>query len=177
MKQVLLSILAIAALNAQAQFFSFDLTTYKTKLDEIGWGLDFNGGIHLKKSDKSNGNLMVGAGSGIHMMDGSPAKLYVPVYGQAIYYKANKFINPYVNARIGYGFYNGSANFIGKDQEVKGGGLYANIRAGAGIKGYNGFSAIPFIGCSYMQLRYKHIDANAVYDKILLNAGLSFFFK
>lgn len=172
MKQVLLSILTIAALNAHAQFFSFDVTTYKTKLDAVGWGLDFNGGVHLKKSENGKGNLMIGAGSGIHMMDGSPGKVYVPVYGQAIYYSAKNVINPYVNARVGYSFYDGSAKFIGKDQDVKG-GLYANLRVGAGIRGYNGFSAIPFLGCSFMRLK----GANESYNKALFNAGLSFFFK
>lgn len=174
MKQVLLSVLTIVALNAHAQFFSFDVTTYKTKLDVVGWGLDFNGGIQLAKSDKGRSGLMAGLGAGIHMMDGSPGKLYAPVYGQALYYKAKNVINPYVNARVGYAFYDGPAKFIGKDQDVKG-GLYTNVRIGAGIRGYNGFSAIPFAGCSFMQLREKG-GGNAIYNKFIFNAGLSFFF-
>ena len=174
----LLTILLILtiALKSHAQFFSFDFTGYKTKLDAIGWGLDFNGGIHLAKCDKSKSNLMVGIGSGIHMLDGSPAKLYAPVYGQVVYYSAKNVINPYVNVRVGHAFYNGGAKFIGKEQDIKG-GLYANVRIGAGIRGYNGFSAIPFIGGSFMRFRYDQVDAKAVYDKVLFNAGLSFFFK
>lgn len=175
MKQVLLTILTIVALNAHAQYFSFDFTGYKTKLDAVGWGLDFNGGIHLTKCDKTKGNLMAGIGSGIHMLDGSPSKVYVPVYGQLVYYNAKNTINPYINARVGHAFYNGGSKFIGKEQEVKG-GLYANVRIGVGIRGYKGFSAIPFVGSSFMRFRYKHDGANAIYDKALFNAGLSFFF-
>jgi hypothetical protein len=174
MKRILLTIFAITAIKAQAQFFSFDATTYKTKLDAVGWGLDFNGGIQLAKGDK--GNILVGIGSGIHMMDGSPAKVYAPIYAQAIYYKAINIINPYVNARIGYSIYDGPAKFIGKDQDVRG-GLYANLRVGAGIRGYNGFSAIPFVGCSFMRFKYKSADGKVFYDKALFNAGLSFYFR
>lgn len=165
--------LSMIALSSRAQFFSFDFTAYKTKIDVIGWGLDLNGGTHI---GKNNNGIMVGLGTGIHMLDGSPGKLYIPVYAQALYYKAKHVINPYVNARVGHAFYNGGAKFIEKDNDIKG-GLYANIRIGAGIRGYNGFSAIPFVGCSFMRFRYNQLGIKGNYNNAFFNAGLSFFFK
>lgn len=180
MKQILLAISLLYFSISHAQSFAtLDGTAYKTKLDRIGWGLDFTGGAFIK--DKHNNNkssLTVGAGVGVHVFNGSlPADIYAPLYLQLGYFNRGASISPYINARIGYGFYKGSADFIGKSGAVKG-GLYTNVRGGAGFRVTNKFSLTPFVGCSLIMLR-KFAGNQTVeqYNAGLANAGLVLFFK
>lgn len=179
MKILLLTVTLLLSIAINAQTFAtLDGTAYKTKLDRIGWGMDFTGGTLIK--DKHNNNktsLTVGAGIGIHVFNGSlPGDIYAPLFFQIGYFNRGANITPYINARIGYGFYKGSADFIGKSGAVKG-GLYTNIRGGAGFRMTKRFSLTPFVGCSLIMLRkFSGDEVLEQYNSGLANAGLCLFF-
>lgn len=177
MKRLLLIPIMLFTLNSFSQSFAtLDGAIYKTDYSKLGWGMDFTGGAFIKnKEDKNKASFMIGAGVGAYMF--TENDLYAPIFFTMGYFNGNKKITPYINCRIGYGFYKGSAKFIGKNEAVKG-GLYTNARAGAGFKVTSKFYATPFVGVSLIMLRKMNVGQSPTeYNNALFNAGICLFFK
>lgn len=177
MKQALLICAACITLNCYSQSFAaLDGNLYNTDDIKPAWGLDFTGGAFLKnKDDKNKRNFMLGAGIGVYRF--TENDFYAPLFMTCGYFDRSKKISPYVNCRIGYGFYKGSAKFIGKNEGVKG-GLYANARGGAGFKVSSKLHITPFVGITLMMLRKVQGTQTAEqYNSGLPNAGVSLLFR
>jgi hypothetical protein len=179
MKYLLLAFLLFYSLICRSQSFATLDNTYYYVLDAPrGIGIDFTGGAFLK--DKDNGykqTFVIGAGIGIHMMKGfGNSDMYVPIFAQIGYFNKEKKITPYINGRIGYGIYNGAADWIKESGAMKG-GLYSNIRAGAGFKLSRKFSLTPFLGASLLMFKKVTSGEQQTYNVGVVNAGLCFLFN
>lgn len=177
MKYLLLLTVICITMNCYSQSFaSLDGTLYNTDDIKPAWGVDFTGGAYLKnKDDKGKRSFMMGAGIGVYKF--TENDFYAPLFATFGYFDRSKKISPYVNCRIGYGFYKGSANFIGKNEGVKG-GLYANVRGGAGFKIGNKMHVTPFVGVTLMMLRkIQGAQTTEQYNSGLVNAGISLLFR
>lgn len=175
-KKIFLAFALLLSHESFAQSFaSLDASFYNTKDIKPAWGLDFTGGAIIKdRHNKGARTLTLGAGAGVYMFTQNDA--YIPLFATFGYFNKNKKITPYVNARVGYGIYKGSARFIGKNETVKG-GLYGNIRAGAGLKVTKHFYPTPFIGVTLVTLRKFNINQSpTIYHNGLINAGISLMF-
>lgn len=174
MKRLLLIIAIAFTLNSYSQSFAtIDANLYNTDDIKPAWGIDFTGGGFLKnKDDKNRRTFMMGIGVGIYKF--TRDDFYAPVYATGGYFNGNKKITPYINCRVGYGFYKGSAKFIGKNEGVKG-GLFANARGGVGFKITSKFYTTPFVGMTFMMLR--KIQTAEQYNSGLVNAGVCLLFK
>jgi len=153
-------------------FFSVDGNVFNTKGDKTGWGVDMSFGGNVK--DKGARSLMLGVGVGMYSFTENDP--YIATFATFGYFNRSKKIGPYINARIGYGFYEGSAKFVGVNEYVKG-GFYGNIRGGASFRVTKRFYPTPFLGLSLMTLR-KMVGKKVVnrYDNAIFNAGVSMIF-
>lgn len=150
MRLLLLLLLPCCSLG---QYFNIETEFLCTKLPAVRPGVIFSGGAFIKSEDERTFRL--GAGMGVFMIrDGDNP--YFPLFVEAGYYNKQKKISPYLNARIGYGFYNGSADFIGKDGYGKG-GLFTSVALGAAIKVAGRFAVAPAIGFNGFQIREKRL--------------------
>lgn len=179
MKYFLLSLLLTITVNSFSQSFATLDNTYYYVLDAPrGIGIDFTGGAFIKDKDNSyKPTFTIGAGVGIHMMKGfGNSDMYVPLFVQIGYFNKEKKITPYINGRIGYGFYKGAADWIKETGGMKG-GLYTNIRAGAGFRVSKKFSLTPFAGLSLLMFKKMTTGTPDTYSVGVGNAGICFFFK
>lgn len=164
--------LLLAQFSFSQGFFSVDGSIFNSKDIKPGWGIDMSFGGNVK--DNGSRSLMLGVGVGMYSFtQGDP---YAPVFFTFGYFNRSKKIGPYINGRIGYGFYQGSAKFIGVNEIVKG-GFYSNVRGGATFRVSKRFYPTPFIGITPMTLR-KMVGKKVVnrYDNTLFNAGVSLIF-
>lgn len=176
MKQLLFSFSILFAYQSFSQSFAtLDGSLYKTDYVKTGWGIDFTGGAFLNnKNEKGSPSFMAGLGVGMYMF--TENDVYIPIFATFGYCNSGKRISPYLNGRMGYAFYKGSASFIGRKETVKG-GLYANARGGAAFKVTRKFRAVPFIGLSLIMLRKVQAgQAGTEYNNGLVNAGISLLF-
>lgn len=145
--KLLLLVLLPACCSAQG-FATLETEIYNTKDISPGSSIIFTGGGYLKgKNDRS---LQLGAGIGVYIF--SPDNIYFAPFIQTGYFNPKKKISPYVNARVGYGFYNGSGTFA--EVHSNKGGMFTDIKAGAGFKVGRVLRITPTIGITGAVLRY-----------------------
>lgn len=110
--------------------------------------ITFSGGGFVDQ--KGDAAFMLGAGVTIDMVN--PDDLYAAPFFLMGYFNPRWKITPYVNAHIGYGFYKGSGKFA--DVHSNKGGLFTDIRTGAGFKVTKLLRITPYIGVQGLSLRY-----------------------
>jgi hypothetical protein len=169
---VFITLLLSAQYSFSQGYFSVDGTVFNSKADQLGWGVDMSFGGNVK--DKGARCLMLGVGVGMYSFTENDP--YIATFATFGYFNRSKKIGPYINGRIGYGFYEGSAKFIGVNEYVKG-GFYSNVRGGASFRVTKRFYPTPFVGLSLMTLR-KMLGKTVVnrYDNAIFNAGVSMIF-
>lgn len=168
--KLLLPLLFVSLFSYSQRYAKADLLIYKTTVSHRPCA-QISAGYIFKTKESKKRNYLVGVGAGLLSVD--HARQYVPVYAEAGYFNSFDNITPYVITQAGYGFYKGNGKFIDVDKQLNG-GVFMNVKAGAGFKVKRSYSVAPFIGVSYIMLREKvdKLPTNDYY-KALLNAGLS----
>ena len=168
--KLLLLLLFMPLLSFSQRYLKTDLLVYKTTQAHRP-GAQLSAGYILKAKECKKRNYLVGVGAGLLSVDNTHS--YAPIYAEAGYYNSFDNITHYVVIQAGYGFYKGSGKFIDVDKQLNG-GVFMNVKAGAGFKIKRSFSIAPFIGLSYIMLR-ERVDKMPTNDyyKALWNVGLS----
>ncbi len=146
--KIILLLLLPAICQAQG-FATLEGSVLAIKGDfQPGGSITFSGGGFVKsKTDRS---FQLGAGVTIDIVNES--NLYAAPFFLMGYFNPKKKITPYANAHVGYGFYNGTGQFSGVHSNK--GGLFTDIRAGAGFKVTRLMRITPYVGVQGLMLRY-----------------------
>lgn len=110
--------------------------------------LTFTGGGFVdSKGDKA---FQLGGGITIDLVN--PDNIYAAPFFMMGLFNPQKKITPYANLHIGYGFYKGTGEFAGVHSNR--GGLFTDVRAGAGFKVTRLLRVTPYVGMQGIMLRY-----------------------
>lgn len=168
MKILIFLLLPISALSQR--YFSVSSEFMNTS-DGFKPGVILSGGGFLKNDDNKRA-FKLGAGVGVFVVQQGDDP-YFPLFLEGGYFNKEKRISPYVNARVGYGFYKGSLFLVEQTGPAKG-GLFGNLSAGLGIRVAKPFFVVPNFGMSIINLRHRVLDDG--YSKGLFTVGLTLFF-
>lgn len=144
--RLLLLVLLPAVLQGQG-FATLEGNVIATKGNLTpSWGINFTAGGFPKS--KSQNNFMLGAGVSFNYFD----DVYIAPYLVMGFFNRKAKISPYANAHVGYGFYSAGGSFAGVHSNK--GGLFTDVRAGAGFKVTRLLRITPYVGIQGLMLRY-----------------------